>query len=140
MFHYRGTATRAIANHEQIKGSLERHFPDHQWVTFTPEIPVAEMLKLFTRANIIVGAHGAGLANLAFSPTGTRIIEFFPSNMPVMYAVMSKMVGHRHRCIAIHDESQLDTKQASLTVPIEAAVELVRDMTTHPQPHSLLCP
>lgn len=41
------------------------------------ELSWREQIAAFRHAKIIVAPHGAGLANLAFSQKGTRVIEFF---------------------------------------------------------------
>lgn len=38
---------------------------------------VAQQIQLFASAKVIVGPHGAGLANLAFCQPGTQVIEIF---------------------------------------------------------------
>jgi capsular polysaccharide biosynthesis protein len=42
-------------------------------------LPWAEQIGLFANAKAVVGLHGAGLANLVFSPPGTRVVEILPS-------------------------------------------------------------
>ncbi len=39
---------------------------------------LAEQVALFARATHVLGAHGAGLTNCAFSPLGARLLEIFP--------------------------------------------------------------
>ena len=42
-------------------------------------LSVEEQITTFAQAEIIVGAHGAGLTNLAFASPGARVIELFPA-------------------------------------------------------------
>ena len=46
----------------------------------TEKLNFFEEIYLFHNANFIVGAHGAGFANLAFCKEGTKIIEVRPAN------------------------------------------------------------
>jgi capsular polysaccharide biosynthesis protein len=39
---------------------------------------IEAQVALFANARLIVGAHGAGLANLAFATEGARVVEIFP--------------------------------------------------------------
>jgi hypothetical protein len=39
-----------------------------------------EQIQLFRAAKLIIGAHGAGLANIVFCPPTAKIIEVFPAN------------------------------------------------------------
>ena len=38
-------------------------------------MPVREQIRLFSRASVIVGAHGAAFGNLVFAPAGAQVIE-----------------------------------------------------------------
>lgn len=43
------------------------------------DLPVAAQMDLFLNADVIVGAHGAGLANLLFCRPGTQVVELSPA-------------------------------------------------------------
>ena len=43
------------------------------------KMPFASQISLFAGADIVVGPHGAGLANLVFCKKGTRVIELQPA-------------------------------------------------------------
>lgn len=52
-------------------------------------LPLREQIQLFQQSDFVIGPHGAGLANVVFSPTQTRLLEFgtpFRPN-PCMYHV-----------------------------------------------------
>ena len=40
-----------------------------------------EQMKIFSEAEMVVGAHGAGLTNLLFAPEGCQVLELFPPYM-----------------------------------------------------------
>jgi capsular polysaccharide biosynthesis protein len=42
-------------------------------------LSVQEQIDVFSRAEIIVAPHGAGLTNVTFSPPDVRVLELFPS-------------------------------------------------------------
>ena len=46
------------------------------------EINFRNQIGLFNSANMIIGAHGAGLSNMIFSNPNTNVIEFQPKNYP----------------------------------------------------------
>ena len=54
-------------------------------------------MTLFYRADVVIGVHGAGLANLLFSRQGTTVIEFnCKDNTAYMcYRVMCMQLGMR---------------------------------------------
>jgi capsular polysaccharide biosynthesis protein len=69
-----GARYRHVRNEEEVVALLERH-------GFTrihcEEYSVAEQVRLFASAEVIVAPHGAGLANIVFCRPGTKVIEFF---------------------------------------------------------------
>lgn len=66
------TGVREITNHEEVRRVLEKRGFE---VVRCETLSMAEQVKLFASADAIVGAHGAGLSNMVFSPRGTRVIE-----------------------------------------------------------------
>ena len=56
--------------------------------------------KLFNRALLVVGPHGAGMSNLLFSKPGTFVIEVLCSPQPVMcFTWLHHVLGHRYHGI-----------------------------------------
>jgi hypothetical protein len=47
-------------------------------IHYLSDLSVVDQAKLFNAATVVVGAHGAGLSNLAFCEPGTKVLEFFP--------------------------------------------------------------
>ena len=54
-------------------------------------LSVADQARLFSSAEVIVGAHGAGLVNLTFCQPGTKVIEIFSPTYitPLYWAICS---------------------------------------------------
>ena len=54
-------------------------------------LSVAEQVQLFSSAEVIIGAHGAGLVNLTFCRPGTIVIEIFSPTYitPLYWAICS---------------------------------------------------
>lgn len=67
-------SSRRIVNDEDVICSLEKF-------NIVPicleDWTVGQQIQLFASAKVIVGPHGAGLANLAFCQRGTQVIEIF---------------------------------------------------------------
>ncbi len=63
-------------------------------VVYLEALTVAEQAALFAGAQAIAAPHGAGLTNLVFCQSGTRVIELFPPNyVNVCYWALSNQVG-----------------------------------------------
>lgn len=55
---------------------------------------VADQIQMFASADFIVAPHGAGLANLMFCRSGTRILELYsPNYVNPLFWYMSNLVG-----------------------------------------------
>nr|WP_281415091.1 glycosyltransferase 61 family protein [Azospirillum picis] len=61
-----------LANQEAVSATLATHGFE---TVVLDGLPITEQRRLFEEADIVVAAHGAGLANLVFAPSGTRIVE-----------------------------------------------------------------
>lgn len=59
-----------------------------------------EQVILFSKARVIVGAHGAGMTNLAYAPPRAEIIEIFPRyyvyEEKLAYCTLSQVAGHNY--------------------------------------------
>lgn len=68
----------------------------------TQGMPLADQLKLFSNAECVVSVHGAGLTNLLFAPSGTRVVEFMsphPAYTNTCYYSLCSALGHRYAVI-----------------------------------------
>ncbi|MEL6554333.1 MAG: tetratricopeptide repeat protein [Cyanobacteria bacterium J06621_11] len=60
-------------------------------------LSVVEQARLFSAAEVIVGAHGSGLSNLAFCSPGAKVIEFFsPNYLRTDYWMISEYLQLQH--------------------------------------------
>lgn len=68
------------------------------------ELGLLEKINLFRNAELVIGAHGAGLSHLIFAKPGMRVIEIMPTSLAksVMLGVqtcftrLSAVYGHHH--------------------------------------------
>ncbi|MFK7849069.1 MAG: DUF563 domain-containing protein [Rhodothermales bacterium] len=73
----RNAQTRRVLNELEVETVLHSHgFETAQ----TDQMNLIEQIALFSKAEIIVGPHGAGLANMVFAKA-PRVIEFLPSDL-----------------------------------------------------------
>ncbi|HTO50092.1 MAG TPA: glycosyltransferase family 61 protein [Burkholderiales bacterium] len=73
LFVSRRDSTLRVMHNE---ADLEQALKPLGFTTFVAgEAPVTEQIRAFSRARVIVGAHGAGLTNLIFAPPGAFVLE-----------------------------------------------------------------
>jgi len=61
-------------------------------------MPVAEQIRTFSRARVIVGAHGAGLTNLMFAPPSAAVVEITNTKIRHMgdFREITQQMGQRY--------------------------------------------
>ena len=66
---------------------------------------LAQKTKLLSRTRVLVGAHGAGLTNLLFSPRAA-LLEIFPGRVVTAnYTALAGSLGQAYGCIkSLRDE------------------------------------
>ncbi|MCZ4500707.1 MAG: hypothetical protein JWQ74_3262 [Marmoricola sp.] len=75
-----GRNNRAIVNEAEVLAMLRPLGFD---VVDPGTLPVADQIRLFAEADVIVAPHGASLANLPFCSPGSTLLELFPSQSMV---------------------------------------------------------
>jgi len=87
----RGDATvRRVANRDELQGVLDRYDID----TYLPgELSVREQVALFSRADLVVGPHGAGLTNVVFGED-LAVIELFGDKQIATFDRLAAALGH----------------------------------------------
>ena len=93
--------TRRDARHRRVtnEADLEAMLAARGFETVAlGDLGFAAQRDLFADADLVVGVHGAGLANLVFAPDGARILELVPSAYPANYfANLAQASGIRLR-------------------------------------------
>lgn len=75
-----GLNNRAILNEDEVLAML---VPLGFDVVDPGDFSIAEQIRLFAEADVIVAPHGASLANLPFCSPGSTVLELFPSQSMV---------------------------------------------------------
>jgi capsular polysaccharide biosynthesis protein len=61
-------------------------------------LPLREQAALFAQAEIVAGAHGAGLTNILFAPHDAGVVEIFPADkVKNTYFLLAKSLGQNYR-------------------------------------------
>ena len=65
------------------------------------EMSLLDQIKMFARASVVIGQHGAGLTNLLYVPTGTTVIEIFssPDATPPHYSSATDLLDLNYRAL-----------------------------------------
>jgi len=111
---------RSIVNHDELLELLKTKRPDLEWLVFESQ-PFMEAVDLFSRAQMIVAPHGAGLTNMLFAPPNTRVIELMPTKNPnLCYYHLAALLRFEH-CIVPCDQ----LPNLSLIAPIELMEKMI---------------
>ena len=108
---------RKIINHDEMVFYLRTKYPTIEWIEFdsSAKLSVTETIKLFNRAKIIIGPHGAGLTNMLFAKKGITIIEIMPYSDPnECYHHLTNMLEHKYNCIVLEDSGKMNGKQMKI--------------------------
>ena len=122
------SAMRPVVNEDALVAALAPHgFVELKLSDYT----FPEQVRLFSQADAIVGAHGAGFTGLLYANPKAWVIEFFNTRyLTSMYYQLAKAVGLRYYYHIDYKEYP-DTKfgenvQGPMTADIEALMTLVR--------------
>ena len=87
----RDSTSRRILNEAEIEARLRGHGFE---CLCLGEMPVAEQLRAFAEARVVVAAHGAALTNIVFTPPESAMIEIFPDDFYFdCYQELAKKIG-----------------------------------------------
>lgn len=90
----RDSSLRVMHNEAELEQALK----PLGFTTFAAgEAPVTEQIRAFSRARVIVAAHGAGLANLIFAPPGAFVLEIATPGSAQMdeFRFIARVMGQR---------------------------------------------
>jgi len=96
-----GAERRSIANQRQVQLSLEKEFGDRFQNIILENREIFSQYQLFRRADLVIGQHGAALANIFFMSPGSRIVEICPplARKMNMFANLAKQCGIRYQSL-----------------------------------------
>jgi capsular polysaccharide biosynthesis protein len=117
-----GTNNRAVANEPALISMLtERGFD----VVDPGAMSVAEQIRTFAGASVIVSPHGAALANLVFASPGCTVIELFPPGcvLPDYWRLASSVPGVTYRYLSAWPDSST-AQNRPMAIVSDIAVDL----------------
>ena len=114
---------RQIINEDEIKKILSKKGFS---IIRLSDLSFSDQVSLFNNASIIVGLHGAGLANLTFCNPATLIIELKSLSAGYMYSNLSKKLKLNYHDISIKPINfNNNDQQGSIEVPLKFLEEKI---------------
>lgn len=90
----RARATRPLSNQSELDPVLDELGVE---VLVSEDLTLERQIEVFSQAQLVVGAHGAGLHNHVFSRPGTAVVELFNPRLWTPSVLRTASVcGHRH--------------------------------------------
>jgi capsular polysaccharide biosynthesis protein len=118
--------TRRVVNEADVSDALSRL----GFVTVrNEEHSVHEQAAMFAAAEVVVGAHGANLANVAFCSPGATLVELAsPLWLNTTYwRLCAQLDRVRHRCVVGRGDAPSDLRQHDVNADIEVDLRLLLD-------------
>jgi hypothetical protein len=93
-----GTRRRSIPNHEELSLALQSKVrPPFEFQNVQLErLSFETQVKLFAEAAVVIGQHGAGLANCLWMSPGGTVIELTNNADLSHFQAISRAMGHSH--------------------------------------------
>ena len=110
---------RQVTNEAELMRMLARY--DVDFVEDKPR-SVAEQVRLYQQADLVIGPHGASFGNLLWCRPGTQLLEFFaPNYWPEYFRYMTCVLGLRYAayCNGPLQESGHWHVDADITVSVD---------------------
>ena len=95
---------RNIGNETELISYLKKR---EFLVVYAENYSVAQQVKLFSNARVVIGAHGAGFANMVFCKPKTILIEFYGQHLAPCYWAISNILQLRYAnlyCASSNDD------------------------------------
>ena len=86
------------------------------------ELSFEEQIKKFSNVAMIIAPHGAGLSNIVWAKTGTKVLEIFPENIfNDCYARIAVKLGFDYSYL-VCDKSENSVGK----IPIKQVIEIIK--------------
>ncbi len=111
-----GRDVRSTPNLSHLATALLEPMEDVQWgIVDAAGIPPQGQLELFSSTTLLVGQHGAGLANMVWMPPGGTVVEIQPPRPdyePPFFQNLAQACGHTYiRIDQEHDHAEMSERE-----------------------------
>jgi len=90
----KGAETRQLLNEDELLSMLETEFKFRP--ILNENYSIIDQIRLYRHADIVMGPHGAGLANILFSDNPSLFVELFNEVQQPFYPALSQALGVRY--------------------------------------------
>jgi len=116
-----GRDVRSTPNLSQLAACLLGPIRALKWgIADSAEIPPRGQLELFASTTVLVGQHGAGLANMVWMPPGGTVVEIQPPRPdyePPFFRNLARACGHTYNRIEQeHDHAEISEREFDLVI------------------------
>lgn len=116
---------RRVLNEDEVVGALAELGFER---VILGELPLPAQLRLFAEAEVVIGAHGAGLANAVVAPEPAWVIELVGDKVVnPMYAALASIIGARYGYVRVADSYR--DHVARVPDVVEAARKALSELT-----------
>jgi capsular polysaccharide biosynthesis protein len=122
-----GRNNRRVLNQDAVVSLLTRR----GFVVVDPDaLTVAEQIRAFAEASVVVAPHGAALANLVFASAGATVIELFPAGVvvPDYWKLASGIPGLDYRYLVGRGPTKPRSRNQMLVSDIDVDVGMLAAM------------
>ena len=93
-----GASRRSIANHDELQQAIQSRVKvPYEFINLQLEnVSFKEQIYLFNRARLVIGQHGAGLANCIWMRTNSTVVELTHDVSLQHFQVVSEVMNHHH--------------------------------------------
>ncbi|NEQ73264.1 MAG: DUF563 domain-containing protein [Okeania sp. SIO2C9] len=121
------SSRRRVVNEEEVISFLDKF--DFESITLE-SMSVAEQATLLASVKVVVALHGAGLTNLVFCSSGTKVIEFFaPEYIVKYYWILSNVCGLEYYYLLgeqLNEESSREPAKKDIFVDLQKLLDLMK--------------
>lgn len=95
------------------------------------DMAFGEQVALFSKANVVIGPHGAGLTNILWATPQTHVIELIPVNFPKPdYYQLSRALGFSYTALICRETNQVH----DLIIDFKNLAECLDSVLRKPRP------
>ncbi len=127
VFISRQDTHRRITNEDNIFNALKNYGFERYELS---KLSLEDQILLFNNAEIVIGEHGAGLVNIIFCKSNTRIIEIFQALKTVCFWSISNTLGLNYTAIKTmeFEPDYMKAWRSQTSIPHENIQEIIKTL------------